>query len=228
MDLFQTFLKSRERSTKYLNGSCVWRTVHALTHKLTTKQQAMEINRHPSHDSNPLASLATAREMSVKTIAKASQQHFPLMKLLPELRIRIYECVFADLADALIPPTLSTIQNLDDHLWDWLRSFLALLHASRALRSEAIEVYCLSAKSRSAKLSKTIENMYAAIDALGKAPDWTILMEAHARELMIGKLAILLRVIKFTMDHGREKRGWRFATLKAAMEVDDSDSTACD
>lgn len=63
----------------------------------------MELNRIPSHDRNPLASLATA-QISVKAIPKASQQHFPLMKLLPELRIRIYECVFSDLVDTLTPP----------------------------------------------------------------------------------------------------------------------------
>jgi hypothetical protein len=92
------------------------------------------------------------------------------MKLLPELRIRIYECVFADLANSLTPPSLSTIQNLDNHLGSRLSGFLALLHASRALRSEALEAYCLNAKARLAALGDTIRSMYAAIDVMGKAP----------------------------------------------------------
>lgn len=182
----------------------------------------MDVNRMPSHSKNPLASLATAQEISAKAIAKASQQHFPLMRLLPELRIRIYECVFADLADSLTPRSLSTIQNLDDHLRVRLKEFLALLHASQSLRSEAIEVYCLSAKARLAKLSKTIEDMYAAIDVFVKMPNWTILMEAHARELVMGKLEIVLRVIKFVMSDREGKRGWSFAALRTAMEADDT------
>ena len=176
----------------------------------------------PSHSKNTLASLATAQEISAKAIAKASQQHFPLMRLLPELRIRIYECVFADLAGSLTPRSLSTIQNLDDHLRVRLKEFLALLHASQSLRSEAIEVYCLSAKARLAKLSKTIEDMYAAIDVFVKMPNWTILMEAHARELVMGKLEIVLRVIKFVMSGREGKRGWSFAALRTAMEADDT------
>lgn len=189
---------------------------------LTICQQTMEVNRMPSHSKNTLASLATAQEISAKAIAKASQQHFPLMRLLPELRIRIYECVFADLAGSLTPRSLSTIQNLDDHLRVRLKEFLALLHASQSLRSEAIEVYCLSAKARLAKLSKTIEDMYAAIDVFVKMPNWTILMEAHARELVMGKLEIVLRVIKFVMSGREGKRGWSFAALRTAMEADDT------
>lgn len=198
------------------------------THKLTTEQQTMELNKIRSHDRNPLASFTTVRGTSARTIAKTSEQHFPLMKLLPELRIRIYELVFADLAISLTPPSLSTIQTLDDHLRVRLKGFLALLHTSRSLRAEAIEVYCLSAKMRLAALSKTMQSMYAAIDVLGKVPSWTILMEAHARELVIGKLGILLRVIKFVISDGEAKRGWSFAALKTAMEVDEADRMGCD
>lgn len=187
----------------------------------------MELNRIPSHDRNPLASLATA-QISVKAIPKASQQHFPLMKLLPELRIRIYECVFSDLVDTLTPPTLSTIQSLDDYLRGRLLGFLALLHANRVLRREAIEVYCLSAKAHLAMLGNTIQGMYAAIDVLGEVHDWTILMETHARELVIGKLAILFRVIKFVISDGKGKREWSYAALKTAMDVDDTDRMGCD
>jgi len=183
--------------------------------RLTTKQKTMRLNRILSRDKNPLASsLATARGTSAKAIAKTSQQPFPLMKLLPELRIRIYECIFADLADTLTPPSFSTVQDLDDHLRVRLRSFLALLHASRALRFEAIEVYCLSTKAHLAMLSKTIKGMYKAIDVLGKVPDWTTLMEAHARELVTGKLWIFVRVIKFVMSDREGKRGWSYAALK--------------
>lgn len=188
----------------------------------------MELDRIPSRDRNPLVSLATTRARPAKVITKASQQHFPLMKLLPELRIRIYEFVFVDLANSLTPPTLSTIQNLDGHLRMRLRGFLALLHASRALRSEALEVYCLSAKAHLAMLGKTTQGMYIAIDVLGEVRNWTILMQAHARELVIGKLGIFLRVIKFVTSDREEMRGWSFAALKAAMEVDNSDSTAYD
>lgn len=185
----------------------------------------MKLDRSLSHDKNPFASLTTARERSAEAISKASQQHFPLMELLPELRIRIYECAFADLADTLTPPTLSTIQTLDDHLQGRLRGFLALLHASRALRCEAIEVYCLSAKTHLAMLGKKIQGMYAAIDVLGEVPDWTILMETHARELAIGKLGTFLRVIKFVMSDREGKRGWSFAALKTAPEVEDANRT---
>ena len=139
------------------------------------------------------------------------------MKLLPELRIRIYECIFADFADTLTPPSLSTVQNLDYHLRVGLKGFLALLHTSQALRSEAIEVFCLSTRARLATLSKTIQSMYAAIDMLGKVPDWTILMEAHARELVMGKLGSMLRVIKLVIDDGQEKRMWGVSALKTAM-----------
>lgn len=188
----------------------------------------MELDHTPSHNKSPLASLATTREIPAKAIAKASQQQFPLMKLLPELRIRIYECAFADLADTLTPRSLSTIQNLEDHLRLRLKGFLALLHASRALRSEALEAYCLSAKSRSAALSKAIQSMYVAIDVFSDVPNWTILMEAHARELVMERLGILLRVIKFAMGDGKKKRGWSFAALKTASEVDDADKLGSD
>jgi hypothetical protein len=194
------------------------------THKLTTEQQNMELDRTPSRDKNPLNVFDTSRARPVKTITKPPDQHFPLMKLLPELRIRIYECVFADLANFLTPPSLSTVQNLDDHLQSRLLGFLALLRASRALRSEALGVYCLYAKARLATLGETIKSMYAAIDVMGKAPNWTILMEAHARELVIGKLGILLRVIKFVMN-GEGKRGWSLSALKTAMAVDDTKLT---
>lgn len=188
----------------------------------------MELNKIPPFDKNPLHSLATTRGRPVNPNAKASQQHFHLMKLLPELRIRVYELVFADLATSLTPPSLTIVQNLDEHLRRRLKGFLALLHTSRALRSEAIEVYCLSAKVRLAALSKTLQSMYAAIEVLGKVPNWTILMDAHARELVIGKLGILLRVIKFVMSDGEEKRGWDFAALKTAMEVNDAERMGCD
>jgi len=131
----------------------------------------MELDQINSRGKNPLNSLTTAQSKSNKAIAKAPEQHFPLMKLLPELRIRIYECVFADLALSLTPPSLSTVQNLDDHLRPLLRGCLALLHASRALRSEALEVYCLAVNLRSATLKQAIQSMYAAIDVLGKVPD---------------------------------------------------------
>jgi hypothetical protein len=144
------------------------------------------------------------------------------MKLLPELRIRVYECVFADLANSLTPRSLSTIQALDDHLQSRLAGFLALLHASRALRSEALEVYCLYAKARLAALCETIKSMYAAIDVMGKVPNYAILMEAHARELVIGRLGVILRVIKFVMSDGKRKRGWSFAALKTAMDADNA------
>jgi hypothetical protein len=74
-------------------------------------------------------------------------------------------------------------------------------------------------------LAKTIQGMYAAIDVLGKVPDWTILMETHARELAIGKLGTFLRVIKFVMTDREDKRGWSFAALKAAPEVEDANRT---
>ena len=196
-------------------------------HKLTTKQQTMEPDQIPSRNKNPLNSLATAQSRSNKAIAKAPEQHFPLMKLLPELRIRIYKCVFADLASSLTPPSLSTVQNLDDHLRLRLRGCLALLHASRALRSEAFEVYCLAVKVRLATLKKAIQGMYTDID-VGKVPKWTILMDTHARELVLGKLGILLRVIKLVMSDGEGKCGWSFASLKTAMAVDDADKTGSD
>ena len=64
--------------------------------------------------------------------------------------------------------------------------------------------------------------MYAAIDVFVKMPNWTILMEAHARELVMGKLEIVLRVIKFVMSGREGKRGWSFAALRTAMEADDT------
>jgi hypothetical protein len=188
----------------------------------------MEPDQITSRDKNPLNSLTTAQSRSNKAIAKAPERHFPLMNLLPELRIRIYGCVLADLADSLTPPSLSTVQNLDDHLRPRLRGCLALLHAGRALRSEALDVYCLAVKARLATLKQAIQSMYAAIDVLGKVPDWKMLMEALARELVLSRLGFLLRVIKFVMNDGEEKRGWSFAALKTAMTVDDADRVGCD
>jgi len=188
----------------------------------------MELDQISFRHKNPLNSLFTARAKPAKANTKASEQHFPLMKLLPELRIRIYECIFADLADTLTPPSLSTVQSLDEHLRFGLKGFFALLHTSQALRSEAIEVYCLATRVRLATLSKTIQSMYAAIDGLGEVPNWTVLMEAHARELVMGKLGITLRVIKFVMDYGEERRGESFAALKAAMGTDDANRMGCD
>jgi hypothetical protein len=149
------------------------------------------------------------------------------MKLLPELRIRIYELIFADLTNSLTPPFLSTIQNLDNHLRVRLRGFLVLLHTSRALRSEAIEVYCISAKARLVTLSETIRGLYAAIEVSGRVPNWKILMEAHARELVMGKLGFVLRVIKFVMSEVEGKHGWSFASLKTAMAMDAADMGEC-
>ena len=188
----------------------------------------MELDRIASRKKNPLASLAAEQAMPAKAIIKASQQHFPLMELLPELRIRIYECVFADLASSLTPRSLSTVQNLDDHLRVRLKEYLALLHASRALRSETIEVYCLRAKASLATLGKTIQSMYAGIDLSRKIPSWAILMEAHARELAMAKLQTFLLVIKFVMIKREGKRGWNFATFRTAMEVYDTDRMGCD
>ena len=198
------------------------------THMLTTEQQNMELDRTTSQNKNPLNIVATSRARPVKTINHPPDQHFPIMKLLPELRIRVYECVFADLANSLTPRSLSTIQALDDHLQSRLSGFLALLHASRAVRSEALEVYCLYAKARLKTLGESIKRMYARIDVSGKVPDWTILMEAHARELVIGKLGIFLRVIKFVMSNGKRKRGRSFAALETAMLVDEVDGMGCD
>ena len=83
--------------------------------------------------------LTTTRAKSLKGNTAIPDQQFPLMKLLPELRIRIYECIFADLADSITPPSLSTIQNLDEHLRLHLRGFLTLLYASQVLRSEGVD-----------------------------------------------------------------------------------------
>jgi hypothetical protein len=188
----------------------------------------MELNQISSRDKNPLNSLDITPTIPLSHDIKPLEQRFPLMNLLPELRIRIYECVFADLADTLTPQSLSTVQNLDDHVQARLGAFPALLHASRALRSEALEVYCLYAKARLATLGETIKSMYAAIDMMGKAPNWTILMEAHARELVIGKLEIFLRVIKFVMNDRKRKRGWSFAALKTVMTADEVEKIGCD
>jgi hypothetical protein len=188
----------------------------------------MELNRIPSRDKNPLFYITAAAETPSKARPKALEQRFPLMKLLPELRIRIYEFVFADVANSLTPRSLSTSQNLDDYLQSRLSGFLALLHASRAVRSEALEVYCLYAKARLKTLGEIIKSMYAAIDLMGKVPSWTILMEAHARELVIERLEIFLRVIKFVISDGKGNRGWSFAALKAAIAVDEVDKAGCD
>jgi hypothetical protein len=176
-------------------------------HKLITWQQNMEPDQITSRNKNPLSSLATTQTRPPKVNTKTPEQHFPLMKLLPELRIRIYECVFADLIDSLTPRSLSTVQSIDDNLRRRLKGFLAPLHASRALRSEAIEVYCLSAKTRLATLRKTTEDIYEAINVLGEVPNWTILMEALALELVILKLENMLLVMKAKMSDGEEKRG---------------------
>lgn len=207
---------------------CAQNPLHVRTHKLATEQQTMELDAVHSRDQNPLEGLNTIPAIPLEANTRAPGQQFPLMELLPELRIRIYECVFADLANSLTPWSLSTIQNLDDHMRPRLQDFLALLHASRALRSEALEAYCLTAKARLASLRKAIQSMYAAIHVLGKMPNWTALVEAHARKLVIGKLGIFLRVIKFAMDDGGEKRGWSFAALKVSMEVHDADGMGCD
>ena len=83
-------------------------------------------------------------------------------------------------------------------------------------------------KTHLSTLKKAIQDMHEAIDVLGEVPSWTILMEAHARELVLVKLEVLLRVIKFVMSDREETRGWSFAALRSAMEVDDADKMGCD
>ena len=145
------------------------------------------------------------------------------MKLLPELRIRIYECIFADLADSITPPSLSTIQNLDEHLRLHLRSFLALLHASRALRSEGIEGYRHAAKARSATLDKNIRELYRLNELSDGVFSWKLLMEMHARQLAMRKVETMLRVVRFALSGECGEHGWILAALEAAMDANDAD-----
>lgn len=87
-----------------------------------------------------------------KTEDENSDQRFPLMDLILELRASVYECVFENLADSIIPPFLSTVQSLEDYLRPQLRSTLALFHTNKTLRAECIEFYPRLAKSHSAEL----------------------------------------------------------------------------
>jgi hypothetical protein len=59
------------------------------------------------------------------------------MELLPELRIRVYEYLFEDLAASIISPTLSLvqIQSLNDYQRSHIRNTLALLETSRIFRT---------------------------------------------------------------------------------------------
>ena len=164
--------------------------------------------------------LATVWAKSLKGNTTVPDQRFPLMKLLPELRIRIYECIFADLADSIPPPSLSTLQNLDEHLRLHLRGFLALLHASQVLRSEGIEVYCRVAKARSATLDKSIRELYRLIELSSGVFNWKLLMEMHARQLAMRKVETMFRVVRSAMSGGCGEHGWTLAALEASMDAD--------
>jgi hypothetical protein len=182
----------------------------------------MKLGQNPPRNKNPLHSLAVTKARPFKADPKVPEQCFPLMKLLPELRIRIYECVFADFKSSLTPPSLSTIQNLDDYLRTRLRGFLALLHASRALRSEGVEVYCRMAMTDLLALKKTVQDIYTLIGILSEVCNWMLLMDMHAQQLAMGKLGILLRVIKYVVNDGHGKQGWSFAALNTAMAAEEA------
>ena len=167
--------------------------------------------------------LATVWAKSLKGNTTVPDQRFPLMKLLPELRIRIYECIFADLADTITPPSQSTLQNLDEHLRLHLRGFIALLHASQVLRSEGIEVYCRAAKVQSATLNKNIRELYGLIKLSGGVFSWNLLMEVHARQLAMRKVETMFRVVRFAMSGGCGEHGWTLAALEAAMNANDAE-----
>jgi hypothetical protein len=169
---------------------------------------------------NPLHSLATARVRPLK--ANTNDLHFALMKLLPELRIRIYEFIFADLANSLTLRSLSTIQNLNEHLRPRFKSFLKLLRASRILRSGGIEVYCRMAMAQLLALNKIVQHMYTLIGVSGEVGNWKLLMKLHAQQLAMGELGILLRVIRFVVNEGHGKCGWSFAALRTAMAVEEA------
>jgi len=179
-------------------------------------------------DQNPLRSLAATRARPLKASTNDVGQHFPLMRLLPELRIRIYEFVFADLATSLTPRSLSTIQNLDEHLRPRFKCFLKLLHASRTLRSEGIEIYCRMAMAQLLALNKAVKHIYTLLFTPGEVVNYSVLMELHAQQLAIEKLEILLRVIKYVVNDGHVKYRWTFAALKTTSMVEEANMMESD
>lgn len=185
---------------------------------LTSKQHTTEPSQRPPGSNLSAAFLWQDLRMTT-TNSKVSEECFSLMNLLPELRLRVYESVFENLADSIVPPSLSTAHSLEDHLRSQLRSTLALLHNSEALRTECIDVYSRLAKAHTATLKQPNRDIYVLIDEfeVGDQPSYKSFMELHAREMAMAKLGVMLNVVELVMSEGYGRHGRSFAALKAAV-----------
>jgi hypothetical protein len=153
-----------------------------------------------------------------------SDQLFPFMKLLPELRICVYEYLFEDLAASIMPSAISLIQlkRLIDYQRPHLRNILALLQTSRIFRTECMEVCSRLQKIHAAKLPDLIlktEHEYSRCFC-----DFKKLVELYTLRFTMGILEAVLHVVKHGPKEGHGKRGQSVAALETAQGADASES----
>jgi hypothetical protein len=96
-----------------------------------------------------------------KDATKSTDQLFPFMRLLPELRIRVYEYLFEDFVASMMLPTFTRaqIQSLNDYQRPHIRNTFALLHTSQVFRTECMEVYARLQKVHAARLPTLISSL---------------------------------------------------------------------
>jgi hypothetical protein len=164
-------------------------------------------------------------------VEPGSPDHFfPFMELLPELRIRVYEYLFEDLAASIIPPTLSPIQirSPNDCQQPQLRNTLALLHTSRIFRTECLEVYSRLQKIQAASLPDLISTLSVQLkdehDIARCFRGHQKLVDLHTPEAEMHKLNVVLHVIKYGPEEGHGKGGRSVDAPETTQGADDSES----
>jgi hypothetical protein len=145
--------------------------------------------------------------------AGSPDQLFPFMELLPELRIRVYEYLFEDLAASVIPPTLSPIQirSPNDCQRPHVRNTLAILHTSRIFRAECLEVYSRLQKIQAASIPDLISTLSVQLkdehDIARCFRGHLKLIDLHTLEAEMYKLNVVLHVAKYGPEEGHGKGG---------------------
>jgi hypothetical protein len=144
---------------------------------------------------------------------RSPDQLFPFMELLPELRIRVYEYLFEDIAASIIPPTLSPIQirSLNDCQRPHIPNTLALIHTSRIFRTECLEVYSRLQKIQAASLRDLISTLSVQLkdehDIARCFRGHQKLIELQEFDAEMHKLGVVLNVVKYCPEEGHGKGG---------------------
>jgi hypothetical protein len=164
-------------------------------------------------------------------VGPGSPDHlFLFMELLPELRIRVYEYLFEDLAASIIPPTLSLaqIQSLNDYQRPHIRNTLALLQTGRIFRTECLEVYSRLQKIQAAPLPDLISGL--SVQLKGER-DLSRCFFGHQKlidlwtlEATMHKLKVLLHVVKYGPEEGHGEGGQSVVAPETTQGADASES----